>query len=297
MTSAVSIWLVAIVGVSAGMKAWRPRRAAAALATYGITPPRLQQTAVWILISLELGLACALAAGAPWASAMIAGLFLAFAVATLVALLAGRGGRPCACFGSDSRLGWSSPARAAALALAAGVMALGWLPQAPSAYERWLTVGLSLSIAAVVALALAVIALAREVGVLRLRASGGGALEIPEEGPEVGSMQAWARQGSDDTPRALLRLAIFTSEGCPLCRQMAPAVAHVAADPLLSVRSFDEVADASTWAQAGVPGSPYAVVLSLEGVVLAKGTFNSLGQLESVLATGRFRQRGLSVAA
>ena len=66
-------------------------------------------------------------------------------------------------------------------------------------------------------------------------------------------------------PRAALRLAVFTSEGCPLCAQVAPAVAHVAADPLLAVRIFDEHADAPCGAQAGVPGSPYAVALSVEG--------------------------------
>ncbi len=297
MTSAVSIWLVAIIGVSAGMKAWRPRQAATAFATYGLVDPRAQRGALWALVSIELGLACALVLGAPWAAAAIAGLFLAFAVMTLAALLAGRGGRPCACFGSDSRLGWASPARAAALALAAGAIALGWLPAAPSAYDRWLTIGLSISVVAIAALALAVLALAREVGVLRLAVAGSGALEIPEEGPEIGSRQEWAA-GIDGDPGVLLRLAIFTSEGCSLCRQLAPAMAHVAADPLLAVRTFDEVADTATWARAGVPGSPYAVVLSAEGVALAKGTFNSLSQLESVLATGRFRERGgLSVAA
>jgi hypothetical protein len=296
MTSAVSIWLVAIIGVSAGMKAWRPRRAAMALATYGIADPRAQRAGVGALVAIELGLVCALIAGVPWAPAAIAGMFLIFAVVTLAALLAGRAGQPCACFGSDSRLGWSSPARAVALSLAAGVMALGWLPVAPSAYDRWLTVGLSIAVMALAALALATLALAREVGVLRLAAGGAGALEIPEEGPEIGSPQAWAAS-IDSGPRALLRLAVFTSEGCPLCRQVEPAVAHVARDPLLSVQIFDEVADTVTWGQAGVPGSPYAVVLSLEGVALAKGTFNGLGQLESVLATGRFRERGLPLAA
>jgi hypothetical protein len=251
---------------------------------------------VWVLISIELGLACALMVGVPWAAVAVTGLFFSFAVATLLALLAGRAGRPCACFGSDSRLGWSSPARAVALALAAGVLALGWLPAAPSAYDRWLTVGLSISVGALAALALAVLALAREVGVLRLAASGAGALEIPEEGPEIGSTQVWAAS-IDGSPRAELQLAVFTSEGCPLCRQVEPVVAHLARDPLLSVHSFDELADTATWTQAGVPGSPYAVVLSLEGVALAKGTFNSLSQLESVLATGRFREQGLSVAA
>ena len=38
-----------------------------------------------------------------------------------------------------------------------------------------------------------------------------------------------------------------------------------------------------------IPGSPYAVAMALDGTVLAKGTFNDLAQLESVLATAERR--------
>jgi hypothetical protein len=296
LTTVVSIWLALALAVSAALKAWRPARSAAALATYGVVAAASQRVAIWLLVAVEATLAVALAGGAGWASAAAAGLFAAFAVATAAALAAGRAGRPCACFGSSSRLGWSSSARATALALVAGVTALGVLPSAPSGYDRWLTLGLSLTLAAVAALSVAVFALAREVGVLRLSGGARGALEIPEEGPELGSAQPWAAAVTAG-PRATLRLAVFSSEGCPLCAQVAPAVAHVAADPLLGVRVFDEHADAAIWRAAGVPGSPYAIALSGDGTALAKGTFNSLGQLESVLATARFREQGLSVAA
>jgi len=296
MTTAVSIWLVLILGATASLKAWRTDRAATALATYGVRSARGQRLTVWALISVELALAGALSAGVPWAAGAIAGLFLAFTVVTLAALLAGRGGRPCACFGTSSRLGWSTPLRALALAGAAAVIALGWLPDAPSGYGRWLTIGMSVGAAAIVVLGLAVLALAREVGVLRLGLSGRGALEIQEEGPELGAVQGWAGALPQSTS-ALMGLAVFTSEGCPLCHQLEPAVGYVAGDPLLAVRVFDEVADAATWTEAGVPGSPYAVVLDRHGVALAKGTFNSLAQLESVLGTARARERGLAVAA
>jgi hypothetical protein len=46
-----------------------------------------------------------------------------------------------------------------------------------------------------------------------------------------------------------------------------------------------------------VPGSPYAIALTLDGLTLAKGTFNSLAQLESVIATARARERGPALAA
>jgi len=297
VTTLVSIWLALALGASAGAKAWRSRRAAAALATYGVRGAAGQRAALWLLVAGELAIAAALVAGLGWALAAAAGLFALFALTTSAALLAGRGGRPCACFGGSSRLGWSTPLRAVAPALLAVAGALGWFPQGPSNYDRWLTLGLSLSVAAISALAVAVLALAREVGVLRLSAGAArGALEIESEGPGLGEAQPWA-QAIEVGPRTLLRLAVFSSDGCPLCGQVAPAVEHVTGDPLLAVRSFDEHRDAGVWMAAAVPGSPYAVALSLDGVALAKGTFNGLGQLESVLATARARERGLSLAA
>jgi hypothetical protein len=170
------------------------------------------------------------------------------------------------------------------------------LPAAPSSYDRWLTVGLVAALIAMVGLAAVVLALAREVGVLRLSIAGQGALEIPEEGPSVGEHQAWAAAlpvGRGE----LLALAIFSSEGCPVCRRVEPAISYVAADPLLAVGVFDEVAGAATWSAANIPGSPYAVALDASGVALAKGTFNNLTQLESIVATARARQPGLAVAA
>jgi hypothetical protein len=295
VSTAVTIWLVIVLAVSAGMKARRFQRAAAALETHGIAGAGARPATAGAIV-LELVLAIALTARLPWAGAAASALFGAFALATVAALLAGRKGRPCACFGGGSRLGWSSPLRAGALAAASAVLALGWLPEAPSSYERWLTVGLSLSVAAGAALALALLALAREVGVLRLGMAAGGALEIPQEGPAVGSHQPWATASSPG-PRAMLRLAVFTSEGCPLCRALAPTVAHVAADPLVAVEILDEVLAAQTWRAAEIPGSPYAVALTLDGVVLAKGTFNGLGQLESILGTARFRERERPLAA
>ncbi len=295
MSTAVAIWLFIVLAASAGMKTWRFRRSAAGLATYGITG-RGAPVAAALVITLELFLALALAVQLSWAAAAVGGLFAAFTLATTAALIAGRRGRPCACFGGGSRLGWSSPLRSGALALIAAILALGWLPAAPSSYDRWLTVGLSLSLAASSALALALLALAREVGVLRLGISATGALEVPHEGPAVGSHQAWAT-ATPTGPRAMLRLAVFSSEGCPLCRQVAPAIEHVRGDPLVAVEVHDELRAAEAWKAAQIPGSPYAVALTLDGTVLAKGTFNGLGQLESILGTARFRERERPLAA
>jgi hypothetical protein len=296
MTTAVSIWLIVILAVAGGLKAWQADRAAAAFATYGVESPRVQRGMLGVVVAFELGLAGALTVGAPWAAGGVAALLGVFALVTAGALLAGRGGRPCACLGGGSRLRWSSSLGTVALALVAGALALGWLPSASAGYDRWVAVGMAICVAAIVALGLAVAALAREVGVLRLQMGGQGALEIMEEGPELGAVQAWAAAIPHE-PGVVMRLAVFTSEGCPLCRRVAPAVAHVSADPLVSVRVFDEVADASVWMRAAVPGSPYAIAIDRAGAARAKGTFNSLAQLESILGTARARERGLPVAA
>jgi hypothetical protein len=278
------------------LKAWQREQAAAALATYGIDGERLQRGVLLVLIAVELALAAALTAGAPWAPGAVAALFLTFAVVALAALLAGRRGRPCACFGGASRLGWWSPISSLALALMGTAVALRWLPDASSRYDRWLTAALSLTLVAVLLLGVAVLALAREVGVLRLGMVGRGALEILGEGPELGVAQPWA-SAVDAGPRALMLLAIFTSPNCPVCRQAAPAAAHVARDPLVAVRIFDEEIDAPIFSQAQVPGSPYAVALDLNGIAVAKGTFNDLPQLESVLASAQAREGGVAVVA
>jgi hypothetical protein len=294
--SAVAQTLLAIVLLSAaGLKLRDRARSADALATYGIGPAGARRTALVLIAVAEIVIAAALVAGLAWGAVAACALFAAFALASTGALLAGRAGRPCACFGAGSRLRRSSPVQALLAGGLALVPAGHWLGGPPSTYERWLSAGLTLSLAAVVALAAVVLALAREVGVLRLSIASQGALEIPDEGPRVGEPQVWAgelpaRRG------ALLGLAIFSSEGCPMCRRLEPAVSYVAADPLLAVRIFDEVADAPTWASAGVPGSPYAVALDSTGVALAKGTFNSLPQLESIVATARAREAGSAVA-
>jgi hypothetical protein len=296
MAMTVSIWLVGVLAVSAALKARSFGATSEALATYAVPAGRARRLAAACLIAVELAAAIALASGAAWASGAVASLFAAFAAGGAVALAAGRGGRPCACFGGSSRLSWASPALALAPAAAAVVLAAGVLPRAGSAYESWLTLGLSVAIAGAGALAVAVLALAREIAVLRLGISDRGALEMAQEGPSLGSVQAWAARRPPGR-RAVLRLAVFTSEACPLCRRASPALAHVTADPLLAVEVFDEAEHEDVWREAGVPGSPYAIALTLDGAVLAKGAFNGLLQLESIIGTARFRERERPLAA
>ena len=84
--------------------------------------------------------------------------------------------------------------------------------------------------------------------------------------------------------RAPFAIAVFTSAGCALCRALEPSLRLVANDPEVELELFDEQVDAEAWSSLAIPGSPYAVVLGRDGEVLAKGTFNSLFQLESLIA-------------
>jgi hypothetical protein len=77
-----------------------------------------------------------------------------------------------------------------------------------------------------------------------------------------------------------------------MCRTLQPAIERFARHPHVVLRTFDEVRDAGAWTAADVPGSPYAVALGADGTVLAKGTFNTAAQLESVLAAAERRMAG-----
>lgn len=296
MKLAAELFLAAVLALSAGLKLRDFEAGAEAVAVYGLNGRHSRRLALGLLVAGELVIAGALAAGLAWSDWAATALFAAFALATSGALLAGRGGLPCACFGSSSRLSWASPARAVLLGALAGTTGAGVLPAAPNGYDRWLTVGLAAALVAVAGLATVGLALAREIGVLRLSLAGQGALEIDSEGPPLGEPQAWG-DALPSHSHALVRLAVFSSDGCPLCRRLAPVVAYVQQDPVLSVRVFDEVGDAGVWAAARVPGSPYAVALDESDAVLAKGTFNNLAQLESIVATARRRKTGDAVAA
>jgi hypothetical protein len=259
-----------------------------ALATYGLRGENAARA--WAaLVAVEAGLAVGVATGAAGAALATAGLLAVFAIAQATALARGRGGRPCACFGARGRLSGGSLART--VLLAAGFAALPLLPRSEPTTEQWLAIGLGAALLGLAVLTVVVLGLAREVGVLRLSLTPQGALEIPHEGPELGGRTALAAAFGSQLEERGLGLAVFTSEGCSLCRALAPAVAALARDPHVALRTFDEVEDAGAWAATDVPGSPYAVAIGGDGTVLAKGTFNSAAQLESVLATAE-RRRG-----
>jgi hypothetical protein len=268
------------------------RHSIAALASYGFGDGPLRPIAWASLIATELVLGVAVGLGSDAAAYAAAALMVLFAALTVAALLRGRAGAPCACFGPRSKVSWLGVARNAGLAVAFAVV-----PSVDSisiGTQGWLAIGTGVALIVSGGLAIAVLALAREVGMLRLQLGTQGALEIAGEGPEVGSRaESLAARldlnGSNGEGDRRLGLAVFTSEGCHICQTLAPAVESIANDPRVAVAAFDEVAEAEVWRSLAIPGSPFAVALDDSGTVLAKGTFNSLAQLESVLATAERR--------
>jgi hypothetical protein len=81
-----------------------------------------------------------------------------------------------------------------------------------------------------------------------------------------------------------------------VCAALEPALEGLARDPVVALARFDEVRDADTWRALDIPGSPFAVALDGDGTVLAKGTFNTLGQLEGILAAAE-RRAGQAASA
>ena len=286
-----------LAGVLAGAafsKLASPSAGREALAGFGFESPLARTLGFWSLIAIEIGLAVGLVVGSTEAAVLGAGLMTMFGLVMAGAIARGRAGQPCGCFGARSRIGWAGVARN--FALAAGFVAVVALPSDDLTTDEWLGLGLVAALAASAALGAMVLALAREVGLLRMRVGPGSALEISHEGPEVGSRTEIA----GDIPgldRKELGLAVFTSAGCHICEAMRPAVDSIAAHPAVAVGRFDEVAQSDAWVALDVPGSPYAVALDTQGTVLAKGTFNNLAQLESILATGERRREGIAEAA
>jgi hypothetical protein len=267
-----------------------PRASIASMESFGFAGGPIRPIAWAGLIGTELALAVAVVLGSDAAAYAAAALMLLFAALTVGAMMRGRAGAPCACFGPRSKVSWLGVARN--LGLAAGFAAIPPLESASLGTDAWLGIGVGVALLACAGLGVAVLALAREVGMLRLQLGTQGALEIAGEGPEVGSRaeRLAAHLVPAEGERPGLGLAVFTSEGCHLCQTLSPAIENVARDPYVTVGVFDEVAEAELWRSLRVPGSPFAVALGRDGTVLAKGTFNNLAQLESVLATAERRR-------
>jgi methylamine dehydrogenase accessory protein MauD len=168
----------------------------------------------------------------------------------------------------------------------------------------------------VIALAIVVVALARQIGTLHLRLGPRGALEVDTEGPPLGEalppVDAQRVDGEVVTIGGPGRpqLLLFASPGCRVCEEVVPALHAVSSaaglEPYVvtdldrdeALRAFSGarvpapvVAAPELVRSYDIPGSPFVLVVDELGVVRAKGTPNNLEQMEGLVDTARRRMQ------
>lgn len=291
MGTVVAWGIAAVLVFSACAKAIAPA-SRSDLDALGVRGRGAQMAAWLIAIGLELALATLLMLGFDGAMLGAALLFAVFAGVQVAALRRGAGGRACGCLGRRGTVSWRAALINAGLAVVAGATYAA--VEAQPSERTLLIIGFAVLAIGVLVLGVAVAALARELGIVKLALQSGGALEIEHEGPALGEQQQIGRWF--DTENREMALAVFTSQGCPVCQNLGQSIAFVARDPELAVLVFDEEVDQDAWTAFDVPGAPYAVALDSDGTVLAKGIPNNLPQLESVVATA-IRRRAESAHA
>ncbi len=273
---------VAAIAKIARFGAWR-----AALDGYALVPAR---GAVAVgLPAAELVVALGLLADRTWAAWCAAALLAAFTVVLGGELARGSAPPSCGCLPWPGRPGPLTLLRNGALVAVAVAAAEGVTLRLG---EGFWEASYALLWLAVVALVVLVLSLYRQVGVLHLRLGPRGALEEEGEGPELGASVERAA-----LPLGRATLVAFTSAGCPVCHQIVPGLRVLERDPALAVvhAAYEDDGGPELHAAFDVPGTPYAVYLDAAGVVRAKGTVNTLEQLESLVAAGGSRARDAAV--
>jgi hypothetical protein len=252
------------------------------LAPYGV-PLGWRGAALASVAGAELATGILLLAAVPGAG--IAALALGFLFVGALASVRARGISRirCGCFGSKER---STDFLLARAAVFTGLAAFGAFANveidAPST-DAVVAAALATLAVAVVVLAVLVLALYRQVGVLTMRLGPGVALELAEEGPPIGE-EAPALEGLN---RIGEELVAFFSPDCRLCREIAPGVRAFEREGM-PVRTVYENEEPDAFARWSVPGTPFLVHV-VDGLAAAKGTVNSLEQLDGLVALGSAR--------
>jgi Thioredoxin domain/Methylamine utilisation protein MauE len=248
------------------------------LEPYGI-PPALRAPGYFGLALIEAAVGALLLVRVSAAVFAAIGLGVLFTLA--LARVRARGIRrlDCGCFGAKERSTDVLIARALAFTGLAALAASSLTVSTPSR-DALVFAAVAVLAVAVVVLGALVLALYRQVGVLTLRVGPGVALELAEEGPPAAEpapeLDGLAGSGPE--------LVAFFSEGCRLCRELAPAVRALARDGL-PVRVVYEDDEPDAFERWRVPGTPFAVHV-VNGTVAAKGTVNTLEQLEELVSLG-----------
>jgi len=177
----------------------------------------------------------------------------------------------------------------------------------------------------VILLAVTVVALARQVGVLHERVAPAGAL-MPTSGPKVGEttepLQVDLLRGgsmsiggkvigekiSGEGKAVRSRLLLFVSPTCPVCKMLVPTARSMAKHEgleLIFASDGDQVAQHEAYVRDlrmqdhpyvlsqslglryGVSKLPFAVLLGADGTLLGKGLVNTREHLESLVESAR----------
>jgi hypothetical protein len=251
------------------------------LEPYGLAR-RLRAPVYYGLAFAEAAVAGALLADASLGPPAAVALGAVFTAGLVRVRLRGVRRLDCGCFGSKER------PTDVLIARAVGFTALAALGMAAvnvtlPGRDTLILLVLGALAAAVVVLGALVLALYRQVGILTLRVGPGVALELEEEGPALAE-PAPELEGLKGTGPELVA---FFSPGCRLCRQLAPGVRALAREGI-PVRIVYEHEEPDAFERWHIPGTPFAVHL-VSGTVAAKGTVNTLEQLEELISVGAER--------
>ena len=275
--------LGALLVVAAAAKVRRFAAWRSALDGYRLVPAR--GVVAVAVPAAELAVGAGLLAGIPAAAWCAAALLSGFTLILAAELARGAAPPACGCLPWSGRPGRLTLLRNTALIGMAVASARGVEPTLGRGFWEASYAVLWL---AVVALAVLVLSLYRQVGVLHLRLGPRGALEEEGEGPELGSVIEHPA-----VPPGRATLVAFTSAGCPVCHQIVPGLRVLEREPALTVvhAAYEDAGGPELHAAFDVPGTPYAVYVGADGVIRAKGTVNTLEQLESLVAAGGSRAR------
>lgn len=163
----------------------------------------------------------------------------------------------------------------------------------------------------ILAFGIALIALARQVGILHMRVAPAGALATAggaSVGDDTEGLMGQSVDGRMLTlggarPGVPLRLLMFVSAQCPLCKGLIPVARSFAQDERVALtfvgdddpaaqrtmivqqglQDYDFVNDEAVGRKLGVGKLPFAVLIDEDGKILSKGLVNSREHLESLL--------------
>ena len=273
-----------ILLLAAGAKLRRRQDFPDWLTAYGLAA-RYARPAAWAVMAVEavLGFLLIFGVGLPFSAYAAVVLGVGFVAALAWARLRGVERLRCGCFGASEGRTTHLLLRAGGFTVLALFAALAESVDVSVSSGTVVAVVLVLLSLAVVGLTLLVFALYRQVGVLTLRIGPRVPFELAEEGPELG-LPAPALDGLRGRRSEVV---FFFSSTCRICRQLSAGVAALARQGL-AVRVVEEELEGDAFARWNVPGTPFVVHL-VDGVVAAKGTVNTLEELESLVDMGRAR--------